>query len=159
MQPNLAEYTDPDLDPGATTRTSALTVRFDWVPLGAVSLDAYDRLDFPRAPSVPGVYQFALAQDGSSLFYIGQADNIARRLQHYRTPGPSQQTNIRLNRLMTDTLAAGGRVTLSMIAANAAVDVHGKGRSINLGSKFERVLLEHAAIYFVIENSHTSLNQ
>ena len=37
--------------------------------------------------------------DGIHL-YIGETDSLNRRFQQYRTPGPTQTTNIRLNLLM-----------------------------------------------------------
>ncbi len=140
-------------------RTPALSVNFDWVPIGSVSLDGRGRLDFPRVPSGPGLYQFELVQGGHSSFYTGQADNLPRRFQHYRTPGPSQQTNMRLNRHMTNTLTAGGGICASVITEGAMIDVGGEIRSINLGSKFERVLLEHAAIAVASAAGFETLNR
>ena len=142
-----------------TKASPILSIDFDWIPVGSVSLDANGRLKFPHAPKFPGLYQFKLIQSPTPHLYTGQADNLARRMQHYRTPGKSQQTNIRLNRLMIDTLTDGGRISVSIITSGATVDISGNRRPIDLNSKLERVLLEHVAISVAIETGAIILNK
>ena len=50
-------------DLGDAKATQALSLRFDWAPIGKVSLDACGRLSFPSVPGAPGLYQFKLAPD------------------------------------------------------------------------------------------------
>lgn len=56
-------------------------------------------------PGSAGVYAFAI--DGI-VQYVGLASkSLRQRLAHYRRPGPSQRTNIRLNEVIRAHLAAG----------------------------------------------------
>jgi hypothetical protein len=91
----------------------SVTVTWDWLPCGNVELVG-GKLHFPRVPAAPGVYRMTFHDDRGQLVgvYVGEADLLSRRLQHYRTPGLSQQTNIRLNLDMVNTLAAGGHIRL-----------------------------------------------
>lgn len=61
-------------------------------------------------PAVPGVYAFAV--DGL-VHYIGVASrNLAKRLRFYRTPGPTQTTNIRLKALLLAAIEGGAEVEI-----------------------------------------------
>lgn len=54
-----------------------------------------------------GVYAFAL---GSEVKYIGETrQEFYRRVYFYKNPGPTQQTNIRVNRLLLEALKSGSR--------------------------------------------------
>lgn len=87
-----------------------VAVMFSWSSLGDVGLDA-GRLVFPRAPERPGIYRFDL---GGGV-YVGETDRLRRRFQHYRTLGPSQRTNLRLNQAIRDVLDGKGRVAVSVV--------------------------------------------
>ncbi len=53
--------------------------------------------------------------------YIGETDNLRRRLSsNYRNPGPSQQTSLRINRLLREHLGRGGAVKL-WVATGAGI--------------------------------------
>lgn len=80
-----------------------VSVIFSWSSLGPVGLDS-GRLAFPRAPERPGIYRLDLGD----RVYIGETDRLRRRFQHYRTPGPSQRTNVRLNKATVEVLDRGG---------------------------------------------------
>ncbi|WP_300401013.1 hypothetical protein [Nocardioides sp.] len=70
-------------------------VAFSWTRLGIVSLDYAGKLAFPGPlPASPGIYRFTLASEsGRSRIYIGESDNLRRRLSsNYRNPGPRQRT-------------------------------------------------------------------
>jgi hypothetical protein len=86
-----------------------VTVEFSWEELGVLTLEE-GRLRFPSTPDVPSIYRFDLGD----RIYVGVTDRLWRRLQHYRTPGPSQATNLRLNKLMTEVLGT-GEVLVSII--------------------------------------------
>jgi hypothetical protein len=77
-----------------------LSVEYSWRELGAIRLDAA-KLVFPSAPEVPGLYRF----DFGDRIYVGETDRLRRRFQGYRTPGPTQTTNIRLNLIIAKVLA------------------------------------------------------
>ncbi len=122
-------------------------MHFAWERLGEVSLDHEHKLQFPRTRAFPGIYRIQIEDHSNPSVYIGQADNLARRFQHYRTPGPSQQTNKRLAELMVDVLRGGNRVSVSIITEGAGIAIDGGKHGADLGQKAERALLEHAALF------------
>jgi hypothetical protein len=123
----------------------SVTVTWDWQACGGVTL-ADGKLRFPRVPPSPGVYRMTLNGDSGQLLgvYIGEADVLPRRFQHYRTPGPSQQTNLRLNPVMVNTLSSGGRVGLEIALTARLVAADGTETSLDLTWKAVRVLVERA---------------
>ncbi len=108
--------------------------------LGVVALDA-GKLRFPHAPELPGIYRFDL---GDRLC-IGETDRLRRRFQHYRTPGPTQSTNVRLNALMAESLANGRSIMASVITAVEA-EIDGVRCRLDLRNKDARLLVESAAL-------------
>lgn len=121
-----------------------VTVQFEWTELGAIRFEG-GKLRFPDAQEVPGIYRFLLTKGGAERVYIGEADRLRRRFQHYRTPGAGQPTNIRLNTAMTALLADGGAVTVSSVT-QATVDVDGVTGLLDLRDKSARLLVENAAL-------------
>ncbi|MEO1060558.1 MAG: hypothetical protein AAFZ07_04000 [Actinomycetota bacterium] len=92
---------------------------------------------------MPGAYRFKLTE----RVYIGETDRLRRRFQHYRTPGPSQSTNLRLNALIRERLAAGESVQVHTLTA-AQVDTGSGPRQLDLTTKAARLLVENAALVF-----------
>ncbi len=126
-----------------------LGVEFEWRPLGNVTLQA-GKLLFPQVSEAPGIYRFDLySSDRGATTYIGQTDRLRRRFQHYRTPGPSQPTNVRLNKLVVDLLGAGGTAAV-FTCTSAFVDRGGEHRPLDLTEKASRILLEHSALVLAI---------
>ena len=118
---------------------------FEWSEVGGVVLDE-GQLRFPAVGYVPGVYAIDLGDD---RLYIGEADRLQRRFQHYRTPGGSPDTmrpntNRRVNRAIAKRLAVGDvRVSI----CTAAEIVHfGRRSALDLRSKTSRLLVESAAV-------------
>ncbi len=118
-------------------------VHFEWLAGGAVTLDAAQKPVFPGLPSRPGVYRFRLLAAGGSLegVYIGESDNVARRMGNYRNPGPTQPTNQRLNSRFREVLAHGGAVELA-VATAVTVD----GEPLDMVARPARLLAENAAL-------------
>ncbi|MGO8976324.1 MAG: hypothetical protein ACLQNV_22725 [Steroidobacteraceae bacterium] len=135
-----------------------MTIKFEWSALARVGLDPQGKLAFPRAPSQPGLYRFEFDGAKGRQEYIGETDTLDRRFQHYRTPGPSQSTNIRLNALMREVINSNGTVGVSIIVDGASVTMDGRTRSPRMQSKLDRVLLEHAAIYAAREAGISVVN-
>ncbi len=135
-----------------------LSVHFSWREIGQVELDSQDKLKFPKSQPRPGLYRFELAKGGVSQTYIGETDTLDRRFQHYRTPGPSQVTNLRLNALMREVIASGGSVAVYVHTEGAVVAIEGDRKPPRLDLKPNRVLLEHAAIYAAREAGSSLLN-
>lgn len=73
-----------------------------------------------------------------------EATNLQRRFHNYRSPGPTQETSKRINKLLLMVLAEGAAVGVA-VALEATVDSgHGPDPS-NLSSKVVRCLVENAA--------------
>jgi hypothetical protein len=137
-----------------THEQADVRVVFAWRDAGTIGVDASGRLTFPALPSTPGLYRMTLtgaAGQTRPRVYIGETDLLARRMQHYRTPGGrgsprGQKTNIRLNDELRALLAAGGGARLA-IATAATVSVAGAPPvALDLATKAARVLAEHAAL-------------
>ena len=50
--------------------------------------------------------------DDSKIVYIGETENLIKRVTGYINPGPSQQTNIRMNNLFDNYLNEGYKIAL-----------------------------------------------
>lgn len=85
-----------------------VAVDFSWTPLGRLRLEA-GTLRFPAVIDAPGVYRL----DIGDRVYVGETDRLRRRLQHYRTPGPRQATNLRLNAVMLEFLGASASIPVT----------------------------------------------
>ena len=123
-----------------------IRLEFHWQFLGQVQPDADGRLQFPAAPRKPGLYRFRLCSNGPARHYVGETDELRRRFQHYRTPGPSQQTNIRMNGEFRDHMATGGSIEVDIVTDRIAVTAGNEPVTVNLSNKAMRRLLEHAAL-------------
>lgn len=117
-----------------------VAVDFAWRDVGSIRVEA-GRLRFPDVPESSGVYRFDLGR----TVYIGETDRLRRRFQHYRTPGPTQATNVRLNALMLRSLGEGGSVTVCTVTT-ASVEVDGQRAPLDLCDKAARLLVENAAL-------------
>jgi hypothetical protein len=135
-----------------------MTISFEWNTLGHVELDAQGKLVFPHVPTRPGLYRFEFEGEKVRREYIGETDTLNRRFQHYRTPGPTQRTNIRLNTLIREALSSHMTVGVSIVLDGATITMTGQERTAGLQNKSDRVLLEHAAIYAAREAGITILN-
>jgi hypothetical protein len=127
-------------------------VDFAWILLGRVVLDATG-LVFPRATAAPGLYRFACANE----VYVGEAEVLSRRMQHYRTPGVRQPTNLRVNAWMRERLRAGLIIELAT-ATSVRVEIEGASRAADLRRKEERVAAEHAALLAEFSTGRTVVN-
>lgn len=123
-----------------------LTMAFNWHPVGAVSLGEQQKIRFPKSGAQPGLYRFEIISADGPIQYIGETDQLSRRLQSYRTPGSSQATNLRLNALLVKHLERGDRISLSAITEGVTISCAGREHHVDLFVKSERVLLESAAL-------------
>lgn len=127
-------------------RTHSLTIDFDWAPHGTVTADA-DTIRFEPAPRAPGLYRIDL---NATHTYIGEAGDLARRFNGYRSPGGSvdtlvPRTNRRVQRKILEALAAGRTVSVSICTA-ATIAVAADTIPLPLSHKTHRLLVEAAAI-------------
>ena len=136
-----------------------LSLAMNWRSLGPVHVGGGSKLVFPAVPSVPGLYRFRLSGHGEEAHYIGETADLRRRFYHYRNPGPSQATNIRINGLLLDHLAAGGSVEVDIIAGEVALTIGDESVPVDLALKPVRRLLEHAALLAQGGTDISSLNR
>ena len=127
-------------------RPVRIRLEYHWQSLGQVRIDANGRLLFPTAPRQPGLYRFRLVDSGAARHYVGETDNLRRRFQHYRTPGPSQQTNIRMNKEFLGHLAEGKNIELDIVIEGIHISAGDEPVRVDLANKPVRRLLEHAAL-------------
>ncbi|UEM04739.1 hypothetical protein JL101_004670 [Skermanella rosea] len=123
-----------------------LALTMQWLKLGLVDLDGTASLRFPSVPSAPGLYRFRLVGEDSLRCYIGETADLRRRFAHYRKPGPTQATNIRLNELLLAHLGGGGRVELDVVTGGVLLVIGEARVQADLADKATRRLLEHAAL-------------
>ena len=135
-----------------------LELTFEWQHLGDLSLDGSGRIVFPKATLRPGLYRFDVESQSGCQSYVGETDQLDRRFQHYRTPEPTQATNIRLNRTISDSLREGGTVRLSILEEPARLFLNGKSVAPDLRAKAVRVLFECASLIDLTGSSCTILN-
>jgi hypothetical protein len=117
-------------------------VAFEWMGAGSVSLVA-GGLRMPVLGDVPGVYRFSLMDYAGTLTrsYVGEGMNLSRRMNGYRSPGPTQSTNVRLNALLRATLEAGGSVVVAVVLTAMFM-----GSALDLTQHPARLLIENAAL-------------
>ena len=125
--------------------TMNVGVEFRWNEAGKVRLDIAGKPEFPKLPAEPGIYALLFSGVAGTTVYIGEAENLQRRVAHYRNPGPSQATNIRLNERMRSHLVSTGRIRLRVIT-EARVQVDGSAEACDLSNAFARRFLENAAL-------------
>lgn len=117
------------------------TLAYEWQHAGSVGL-VNGKLELPILPGRPGVYRFHIAHvQGVPSFYVGETDNLFRRMGNYRNPDPSQQTNIRIDQLLRDVIEKGGQVMVDVITAALL-----GGDVLDLVSKAARCLVENVAL-------------
>jgi hypothetical protein len=122
-------------------------IEFDWNEAGVVSLDPGNRLVFPSVPDGPGLYRFRITgADPRPGLYIGEASDLRRRMQHYRTPGPSQATNIRVNRLLVAAISAGDRVAVDTVTVASSANGGSPLSPLALDRRHARLIAEQVAI-------------
>lgn len=123
-------------------------VQLRWLDAGIVTLDGGGKPTFGRLEEAPGLYRMTFtltAADVRPRVYIGETDSLRRRLSgNYRNPGARQQTSLRINALLREHLAAGGRVDVAL-ATMATLWLDGVERPLDLTRKAGRLLAENAA--------------
>lgn len=140
--------------------TVSVAVSFAWERLGGVVLDPSGKVRFPAAlPTTPGLYRMFFTGAHQDRWYIGETDNLRRRLaSNYRNPGPRQQTSRRVNAALLRHLGDGGEVLVD-IATEAAVEGAGGGAApLDLTRKASRLLAESAALVIAQRAGHSLEN-
>ena len=161
---------DAALDQAATNVASApwpwdqasrfdCCLRLEWAPLGRVLLDAVGKLVFPTPPRKPGLYRFRIRAANAEERYVGEADDLRRRFQRYRTPGPTQATNIRLNRHFSHALSHRAEISVAIVIDGAWIKRDENLEQANLSLKAMRRLFESLALVAENDTLIASLNR
>ncbi len=122
-----------------------LVIDYEWIEVGEILQDSSGKLLFPDLDARPAVYCFQFLGGPTESNYIGETDNLRRRAAHYRNPGPSQRTHIRLNKRMLAHFASRGRVTLKLIT-QARIEVDGCAFPLDITEPVNRKILENTAL-------------
>lgn len=134
-------------------------LRLEWAPLGRVLVDAGGKLLFPIPPSKPGLYRFPIRAAGSEERYVGEADDLRRRFQHYRTPGPTQATNLRLNERLSHALSRGAEIAVAIVVDGAWIRRDKDLEQVDLAAKAARRRYESLVLVAENDSLITSLNR
>jgi hypothetical protein len=123
-----------------------LSLRFRWSAVGLMALEPDGRLLLPRLPASAGLYRFLLSSpSGPASLYVGEAEDLRRRMYHYCNPGPSQRTNIRLNGVLREHLINGGTGHVATIEAVEQL-LDQRWMPLDLAERPARLLVENAAL-------------
>ena len=97
----------------------------------------------PGLPERPGIYRFIVrSSDGlDQRFYVGESDNLSRRMGNYRNPGQTQPTNVRLHTLLVSTLGAGGSAEVAVVLEATLC-----GEPLDLSTRPGPIIVENVAL-------------
>lgn len=127
-----------------------ISYEFDWQEHGTVSLTDDGRPLLPKLSKEPGIYRMNFRTADKSSVYIGETDNLNRRAYHYRNPGPSQKTSLRINEMLRRELAAGTRIEVSTVT-NPVMEIDGDRVEPDFSRRPYRLLFENAALVGVVQ--------
>jgi hypothetical protein len=109
----------------------------------------------------PAVYRWNISVSGEQrMYYIGEAQNLRERVYGYLNPGRSQQTNDRINRLLSQSYFLGFRASLAildnlMVSTDTGIDFSKK----DLESKHFRQFVEGLLISISREGGEIIYNR
>ena len=128
-----------------------LVISFGWVPIQGSQGTPYR---FPEAATkylrerygTPAIYRWLVQRDQRRCVYIGETENLVRRLVHYLRPGPTQATNIRLRAYLDEEYALGTSISFEALVFEP-FSINGRQySSADLGTKEVRCMLENLLI-------------
>lgn len=129
------------------SNTISCEVELSWTHVGTIGLDRSRKLEFPSVPETPGLYRMRIPRLGSNdSRYVGEADNLRRRFQHYRTPGRSEKTSVRINQFLIYALEQGSVVALSIVTSQAWITQSGTKQPADLSLRAVRRLFENFSL-------------
>jgi len=135
-----------------------LEMKMYWLEQGEITIDESGKLAFPPSEKSPGLYRMRFHAENSDRTYIGETINLKRRFAHYRNPGPSQSTNIRINTALIEHISNGNSVTIDTVTGGSTLNFDGNRKTPNFANKATRRLFEHAAIVLDSASDIESLN-
>ena len=127
---------------------TSLEISFRWTPIQGL-IDVPYSFPQPVTPYLrnkyggPAIYRWVAERDQRKSIYIGETENLARRLTHYLNPGPRQPTNKRMRDFLGQELDLGAKVSFEVLEFDP-FSINGHAYSMaGLGSKEVRCLLEN----------------
>jgi hypothetical protein len=130
----------------------SLDADYEWVAVTDELGDAY-RFPTPvgsirsKHPG-PSIYRWVSRRPDWTVesVYVGETDNLGRRIYGYLNPGPSQQTNLRMNAELKELVAGDHVVTLERVKFKSIRLGDVEIPTTSLANKHVRVMLEHALL-------------
>lgn len=139
-----------------------VSIRFavNWKQLGQIKIDANMKLTFPSMSSnKPCIYRIDIRGSSRHEVYIGEAVKYNQRMRGYQTPGPTQRTNKRLNRHITEALQGSRIVSISVIAEGSYLYLNDEDYIVDMAEKHQRRLIENAALFEAYTSGVIVLNK
>lgn len=143
-----------------------LNLHFEWKSVDILENVEVYRYPHPFDKRMSKVYQNAAVyrwrifkpNSKSKIVYIGETDNLKRRVTGYLKPGPSQHTNIRMKALLEQYIQDGFFVELDLFQIKHFAFNGLEFQQESLSSKNIRVLLENLIILDHKNNGYEILN-
>lgn len=137
-----------------------------WV---SVDSDSSDRYRFPdplgsrirKTWAGPAVYRWLVyrQQPGDvKRVYIGETEQLPRRIDGYRNPGPTQQTNKRIRAEFESQMLSGLHIALDVLTFEPFTVFGTPITMTDLADKHVRVLLESIFVIHYSRNGYVVLN-
>lgn len=126
-------------------------VSFKWTDLESAPERSYSfplrPTSFMRRYAAPGVYRWAVfVGEELEAVYVGEAEDILRRLRHYLSPGETQLTNIRLKQYLEGCVSRGRKVSFQFLEFEEFFINRDAFACSQLSDPFARKVIENLAI-------------
>lgn len=122
-----------------------IAVEFDWKEIGPLKTTTAGRLSIPVVPAEPGIYRFLISTGSGTEVYIGESDNLYRRMTRNYASAHTGSTNVRIREMLLARLAEGIDVRLAVVRF-AVVELDSRRTEADLTDKSVRLLVENAAL-------------
>ncbi len=105
----------------STVEDSMPHIQYQWVPVEVRNGVPFDFSTIgasfiKQLPQIPAVYRWAVYEKNIlRKVYIGETEDLKKRVYQYFKPGPSQSTNLRLNATFKKDIAVGLSVRLEIL--------------------------------------------
>ena len=123
-----------------------LSVEVQWRRIGRITRDDKGDLAFPQTTRETGVYRFYLCGKERTKCYVGETVELRRRFRHFRKPGRSQNTNIRIHKALQEHLTTGGTVEVDIATGSVVMTVGDDTIQVDLADNAQRQFVEHVAL-------------
>jgi hypothetical protein len=109
--------------------------------------------------SNPAVYRWRIIDsEGNEFYYIGETQDLLKRINGYLNPGPSQQTNKRIKASFLENIEVRNKIFLDVLRINQFVLNEVTFSPRNLKDKFFRKMIESMMIVFYASEGKKLLN-